>query len=149
MEFIETMSYEINEAMIKTLCPTPKEGIDTFLVRPDNKHCLPRIHLGRRRFPHKERADAQSLTLRDFPLHLDELDQLDVNAYDFAYTTGQALAVLHWKVGIDGAGLEFVLGEVLVARSEAATALVDNLSKVGPPIHITEGRIGLWLIDFD
>lgn len=148
-DYIHPMPYEVNEAMVKTIFPSLKDGIDKFLARSDNQHCLPRIHLGRRGFPHKDRVDDESLTLRDISLQLDELEQLRVNAYDLADTMGKALAVLHWKAGVNGAGVKFVLGQVPAAQAGAASVSMDRLSKGSPQNDTVERRIGLWLIDFD
>ncbi|GAO18899.1 hypothetical protein UVI_02030680 [Ustilaginoidea virens] len=55
-------------------------------------------------------SDKWQLGLDKRPAYLDQLHQEGVDINGLAEIMGSALAVLHWHCGLDGAGVEFVLG---------------------------------------
>ncbi|KAF2194856.1 hypothetical protein K469DRAFT_469735, partial [Zopfia rhizophila CBS 207.26] len=93
----------IRESLVDTYCPPSL--VKEIKGSPSNKDCLVRIYLGKR----KERI-SKFFQLRNFLLHLDQMEELELDTADFATHIADALAVMHWRVGIDANDVEFVLG---------------------------------------
>lgn len=52
----------------------------------------------------------KNFKLRNFPLHVNEMEDLQLDTCTFAHIMGQNLAILHWKAGVDGNDIEFIFG---------------------------------------
>jgi hypothetical protein len=104
-----------------------------ILNSPENEHCLVRIYLGRRRVvsSDKKRHISRFFSLRNFPLHMDQMEELSLPCDVWAKAMGGALATIHWKLRVDGADIEFVLG---APRHATANSLDES---------------ALWVLDFD
>ncbi|CAG8937269.1 unnamed protein product [Penicillium salamii] len=123
--------------LIENYCP-PKIQQQIINSEPD-KDCLIRPYLGRRR---TQRAHTTSrfsaFSLRNFPLHLDQMESLGITTseiYQYARSMAETLAVMHWICEIDGKDIEFVLAPS---------------SKTGFTMKSTVfGEHSLWILDFD
>ncbi|KAH6883581.1 hypothetical protein B0T10DRAFT_410960 [Thelonectria olida] len=87
----------------------------------DEEHFLAKVYMGDTKPPltHKRTAD-----LRDRIAYVDLLNSEQVNIQALSSTMGAALAIFHWRCGVDAAGVEFILGRG------------------------NKGNIKLWLMDF-
>ncbi|KAG6012143.1 hypothetical protein E4U54_007701 [Claviceps lovelessii] len=100
------------------------------------EHCLARLYLGRRRQMHQDQhRGPRFFSLRNFPIHSDQAEELRLPCEQYAKAMAEALAVLHWKVRTNGADVEFVLG----ASREAGEA--DTSASLG--------QHAIWMLDFD
>ncbi|UKZ69188.1 uncharacterized protein TrAtP1_010197 [Trichoderma atroviride] len=138
--------------LVQKLLPDIDE--ESVMNNSSNEHCLIRPYLGRRRCRNPE-ADTEPSTrprafsLRDFPLHLDQMEQLGLNPGEYAITMADALAFMHWMAGVDGNGVEFVLGRprgppyifCLCHQKSSQDAHPRNIGILGP--H------SMWIMDFD
>jgi hypothetical protein len=92
---------------------------------PDHDY-LARIYLGKRRQPRESKDDRPAhlkhFSLRNLPLHLDQLLDLRVDAVSLAKTMAQILATMLWESQIDANDVEFVLGG---SGSTPSTRLFD------------------------
>ena len=111
-----------------------------FLVRP---------FIGRRRLPPSARP-MRNFSLRNFPLHLDQIEELGLPVNDYAMAMADTLAFLHWGAVVDGKDVEFVLARprspLLQSSSSARPA------QIGSEPFSSEGVCGehaMWLLDFD
>jgi hypothetical protein len=97
------------ELLIDRFCP---RGLrDTAKREPANQDCLIRLYLGRRkRQPQKNSRPQVSFSLRNLPLHLDQLLAIEWDVEIAASEMARALAILHWQAEIDAGDVEFVLG---------------------------------------
>lgn len=106
-----------------------------------DQNCLIRPYLGRSRAQQTQIGTQQEVfSLRDFPLHLDEMEELGISKPDmsqYARIMAEALAIMHWTAKIDGYSVEFVLAP---PWSEAIKD--DTISN-------TLGEHCMWLLDFD
>jgi hypothetical protein len=128
---IPPLPLPIRHALITTFFPPNIHA--SALANPVNEHCLIRPYLGCRRpvgatdkpfwVPTARRH------LRNFPLYIDDMERLNIDPIPFARAMAQALAVLHWKVGVDGDDVEFVLGGI---SPHPSTAGHDNSSATDP-----------------
>ncbi|KAL6832012.1 zinc finger domain-containing protein [Trichoderma camerunense] len=152
-EKIIPVSTSIRRLLVQNLRPDVK--VEDVINSQSNEHCLIRLYLGRRRYRRSEAQPAtgetrqrlRAFSLRNFPLHLDQMEQLGIDAGDYAMAMADALAFLHWVAKVDGNDVEFVLAQ---PRSQSDTTSTqgqlderrfDNTKILGP--H------ALWILDFD
>ncbi|OAG10649.1 uncharacterized protein CC84DRAFT_1213956 [Paraphaeosphaeria sporulosa] len=87
-ERIYPLSPLVRSVVVDARCPKEiQKHKAEFLARPDNKNCLLRIYLGRH--SRDTPMAARNARLRDFPLHLDEMECLKLDVKMFAYTAAQ------------------------------------------------------------
>lgn len=82
---------------------------DNLVDNGENKDCLVSLYTGRR-IVDRSKTDPNSIKLRNFPLHIDEMERLKPSSELYASVMAQALAIMHWKAGGDANDVEFVLG---------------------------------------
>ncbi|KAK3169086.1 hypothetical protein OEA41_005534 [Lepraria neglecta] len=116
---------------------------------PENKDCLARIYLGERETV-SQQFDAYE-TLRNFPLRLNMMEYLEVEASELANEMAIGLAILHWQAQVDGMDVEFVLGSSATWDNERPKGY-DDMS--APPhtveaINFNRRITHLWMLDFD
>jgi hypothetical protein len=120
-----------------------------------NEHCLVRPYLGRRRRRQDEgrrRSMFRSISLRNFPLHIDQLERLGLPAEQYALAMADTLAFLHWKVKTDATDVEFVLGLPRTTTTGTGTATEMPQPSIGTREFTTAGGLGphaMWVLDFD
>ncbi|KAF4998195.1 hypothetical protein FDECE_11836 [Fusarium decemcellulare] len=119
---------------------------------PANQDCLVRVYLGSL----KGRSGGMFFSLRNFKIHLNQLDELGMNASGIASSMGTSLAVMHWAAQTDARDVEFALGsvtEVLPSMTAAEAARLPPNSWTGPPNDNLEDfhrrKTVLWLLDFN
>ena len=81
-------------------------------LQDSNKDCLIRLYLGKRR-DHITRLRPGAKTyfgIRNFPLCLDQMEDIGLDIMAFASVMAETLALLHWEAEVDAADIEFVLG---------------------------------------
>ncbi|PTB53102.1 hypothetical protein M431DRAFT_556142 [Trichoderma harzianum CBS 226.95] len=130
-EKIVPVSTSIRRHLVQKL--RPDVNVEDVINSQSNEHCLIRPYL--------------AFSLRNFPLHLDQMEQLGIDAGDYAIGMADALAFLHWVAKVDGNDVEYVLAQ---PRSDSDTAStqgqlddrhLNNTNILGP--H------ALWILDFD
>ena len=126
--------------LIDRYCPEDLQG--KIRTGGSNEACLVRLYLGRRR-KHVHDPDQPSrrrfFSLRNFPLHADQIEELWLPSCGFAGSMGKALAFLNWGQGLDGNDVEFVLG----GRRRMPNCRISNWysESLGP--------YDVWMLDFD
>lgn len=121
-------------------------SLDVFLDDPKNDHCLIRPYLGRRK--HTSTTDTRArrpsfFSLRNFPLHIDRMEDLGLSATLDAYakSMADALAFLHWIAKVDANDVEFVLASPSSSPHPKQTSTIFQSETLGP--H------SMWILDFD
>ena len=128
-------------------------------LQDSNNDCLIRLYLGKRH-DHITRlrpGDKTYFGIRNFPLCLDQMEDIGLDTMAFASAMADTLALLHWEAKIDAADIEFVLGGApclthkplprfeelrhLTADTSTATAVPD--AGAGAPVT------HMWLLDFN
>ncbi|KAF9246084.1 hypothetical protein DTO013E5_6580 [Penicillium roqueforti] len=135
------------EALIRLYFP--KKLRRSAYQDPDNKACLVRPYLGQRRGEWE--FSSPVLSLQNFPLYLDQIEELQLEATQFSEEMAVGLAIIHWRAFLDGMDMEFVLGSA-TADGELPT-VVENFKTVKPfetPAGDFKRRqVHLWMLDFD
>lgn len=107
----------------------------------DDDACLIRPYLGRRR-RHNQKVPSQSqfrrFSLRNVPLHIDQMEMLSLDVIAYAEAMADALAMMHWGARIDANDVEFVL---------APSRTGSSIGSVFRSAYL--GTHNLWILDFD
>ena len=115
----------------------------------ENKDCLVRVYLGERT-SHSHQSQEYD-TLRNFPLRLDMMEELNLDVSQLATEMAIGLATLHWEACVDGMDTEFVIGSSATWDVERPEPYDDEDS---PPhlvkaINLKRRALHLWMLDFD
>ncbi|CAG7965829.1 unnamed protein product [Penicillium nalgiovense] len=155
MERVYPLPQTIRHALIDVFCSP--DIADTIKDSKSNKDCLIHLYLGRKRFGSSRRF----FSLRNYKLHVDQIQSLELEAESYASTMASALAVLHWHTRIDAMDIEFVLGSTPLDRNCIRRALpLHDIKQLEPGSstfeHTTNSSpnfrkrsVCLWIIDFD
>ncbi|OQE15919.1 hypothetical protein PENSTE_c026G09734 [Penicillium steckii] len=123
--------------LIDEYCPEllKQQIIDS---EPD-KDCLIRPYLGRRRTLKPQTLSRfTAFSLRNFPLHLDQMELLGLTASEtnsYARVMAETLSILHWVCGLDGNDIEFVLAPSIENGFRIKSNVLEDHS--------------MWVLDFD
>jgi hypothetical protein len=147
----------IRDALIDKFCPDClKENARTAASSTD---CLARVYLGERKEENRTKPLA-FFSIRNFSLHLDRLEESKVpHLEEMAKLMGMALAVMHWRVGIDADDVEFVLGSspansarLRPLSSSQISSLTKRTSTWKEANYLPKFKkraIYLWMLDFN
>jgi len=112
-----------------------------------NTACLARVYLGRRR---RVRVKPQTyFSLRNFPLHVDQILDIGLEARPWAVAMGKTLAVMHWEVGCDARDVEFVLGCKGTLSAAELRRLPGKTSTRGRVVGFGRRAVDLWMLYFN
>lgn len=142
----------------------PERLRDEIKKSGTNSDCIARLYLGRRR----EGRQSRFFSLRNYPLWLDQAEQLGLPVEKYTKIMAQTLAMMHFEAKIDANDVEFVLGsppldrEAKLVPSRKIAVLPCNtgtrgtrtiqLSEHSRPSHAQDNGapdLALWLLDFD
>ncbi|KAI6779982.1 uncharacterized protein J7T54_000283 [Emericellopsis cladophorae] len=139
-ERIPKVPRPISDKIVDLFCAGNTTLADFVKENPDDDACLIRPYLGRRR-RHKQQSPSasrfQRFSLRNVPLHLDQMEALGLDTTLYAETMADALAMMHWGAHIDANDVEFVL---------APPRTVDSSSVLQSEYL---GVHCMWILDFD
>lgn len=139
---------QTREALIKKYFDDDEEIQNEAMNDEENRHCLVRIYLGEKEnFTQKSSAYT---SLRNFPMRLNMIEDLDLETSDLTIKIAIGLAILHWQANVDGMDVEFVLGSAAMMEPEQDEA--DEGDEVPHPVkfpNFEKRSIHLWMIDFD
>lgn len=142
----------IRESIIHLYIPEAQQE----RVRADraSRDCLVRIYLGKR----KSSSDSpvKFVNMRNHIFTLDKIEDLNLDARDFAVDMADALAIMHWKAGNDANDVEFVLGSKplqanwrVVPGSTASEEQTSTWEQESDIPNFRKRTIHLWLLDFN
>ncbi|KAF2489517.1 hypothetical protein BU16DRAFT_598576 [Lophium mytilinum] len=122
--------------LVDLFCPPSRKEF-TKSNRAD-EDCLIRAYLGRRRRRTGPTKSAlQLFSLRNYPLHIDQMEQLQLDTLAYANAMADALAVMHWAAKVDASDVEFVLAP------PRKPGLPTSFKSTGLGEHV------IWILDFD
>ncbi|GKU12388.1 unnamed protein product [Fusarium langsethiae] len=143
----------VREALVDALLPPViKRDRDKFLAQPENKNCLVRMYLGRR-YTTKVQGKVRNLKLQNFPLHVNEMEDLGLDTGHFARLMANTLAIIHWGAKVDGNDIEFVLGSSPVQTKTPTSKELETLKlwKMAKAcdLQFTRRTMEMWILDFN
>lgn len=139
---------------VPPLCPALSNAIASRYMPGGEcrQQFIGRVYLGRA----QRRENARFCAVQNFPLSLDVLDAIGIDAAELAVAIGQALAMLHFEADVDARDVEFVLGGRLenpffgrelfcidfnqVGRRSTSDALFDAM-KANDPYFPRDGEL--------
>ena len=145
-EKIPSMPIRVRTLLAGKYHPDSKDELEYI----SNEHCLVRPYLGRRR--HRQQATVATrmrpnrlsvFSLRNFPLHVDQMEELGLDTEKYAIAMADALSFLHWAAMVDANDVEFVL-----APPRHAAGAGVGIGSVQFESE-TLGSHVMWMLDFD
>ena len=145
-ERIPPFTKQVRDILIEKYCPDSlRLNIELIKSSEPNQDCLIRPYLGRRRRLEKQ-SRYKSFSLRNYPLHIDQIEELKLDGKLYARIMAETLAHLYWEANVDANDVEFVL----------APPRKEHVNQLGNPSHhnsaIEGGELGdhvVWILDFD
>ena len=136
-ERIAPFTKAVREKLIDTYCPpSSRELIKSNLADTD---CLIRVYLGRRLYNSDYSRPKKYFSLRNFPLHADQMEGLgDLDMAGYARAMADSLAMMHWLAKVDANDVEFVIASPRPGDVFEATFT-----------SVTLEQHALWILDFD
>ncbi|PYI22751.1 hypothetical protein BO99DRAFT_259127 [Aspergillus violaceofuscus CBS 115571] len=116
-----------------------------------NEACLIRPYIGRKRTcstARNGRSRFRGFSLRNFPLHIDQMMELGISIEDvdcYAGMMGEALSTFHWVARMDANDVEIVLAPISPAERNRA----PDHSSTSNIIRNVLGTHTMWILDFD
>ncbi|KAK1598624.1 zinc finger protein-domain-containing protein [Colletotrichum navitas] len=141
----------VREALVDALLPmTISRQKEAFLAKPENKNCLIRMYLGRRHTTRKQDR-IHNLKLQNFPLHVNEMEELGLDTAHFASVMANTLAIVHWGAMVDGNDVEFVLGSspAQVRHPENVMTMTSRQLCEATNFEFNHRSMEMWVIDFN
>lgn len=141
---------ETREAFIKLFFEHSDETQQEARDDTDNKDCLVRIYLGERESAEQEETPYSSL--RNFPLRLNMMEEIDLDIFAMANEMAVGLAIMHWQAKVDAMDVEFVLGSSATWDDDHQPVLFDDTAAIPRTvnaIHFKRPTVHLWMFDFD
>ena len=135
-ERIPAFSKAVRDRLIDLFGPEKLKSM--IYTSEPNQDCLVRPYLGRRRGLVRN-SRFQAFSLRNYPLHGDQIEDLNLDGNLYARIMGNTLAQLFWLAHIDANDLEFVLAPP-PSDSAVQTTIIE--SKI-------LGKYVVWILDFD
>ncbi|KAK8124203.1 hypothetical protein PG999_004121 [Apiospora kogelbergensis] len=133
-ERIPPMPADVRNRIIDKFCPSnPPSLPDQIRADDKNRDCLVRPYLGRSKHG-RDQSRISFFSLRNCPLHVDQMYDLGLSPKDYSSAMAKTLAFLHWGAKIDANDIEFVLAPGNSAPQFSSTFL---------------GGHSLWILDFD
>lgn len=79
-------------------------------------------------------------------MHIDQMEELNLNVDYYATAMADMLAIMHWKAQIDANDVEFVLAPPRLISADSTEASNMSTSTISS-MHL--GEHTLWILDFD
>jgi hypothetical protein len=121
----------ISDKIVDLFCDGNAPLSEFIKGNADDDACLIRPYLGRRRRYRQEgssKSRFQRFSLRNVPLHVDQMELLELNIESYAETMAEALTLMHWCAKIDANDVEFVLAPPRGRDVSSSTFQSDYLS---------------------
>ncbi|KIW58744.1 hypothetical protein PV05_03242 [Exophiala xenobiotica] len=136
-ERIPPLPQEVRNRLIDRYCPPA--SVATIKANDADRDCLVRPYLGRRKIQNEARRGRNFFSLRNYPLHLNQAEDLELPILKYAHAMAEILAMMHWTAKIDANDIEFVLGGL---QTQTKTGRNEYT-------HDILGTHSLWVLDFD
>ncbi|KAI1130807.1 zinc finger protein-domain-containing protein [Nemania abortiva] len=117
--------------IIEKYCPSSL--IRNIKADTNNDDCLIRPYLGRRKWG-QQASRIRVFSLRNYPLHINQIEELGLDPFAYSKVMAQALAFMYWLAKVDANDVEFILAPATDAPQFKSQAL---------------GNHNMWILDFD
>lgn len=159
-ERIPPVSRSFQHSLIDKYCSN--ERLRNEIKASPSADCIARLYLGAHSSTETRPKRLLAFSLRNFPIRLEQAEELNLPIFKYANTMADALAIMHWQAEIDAADVEFVLGSprktpkqaicpsavVAQLRYNTCTRWHDQAFDDYEP-GTNDAQHELWLLDFD
>ena len=136
-ERIPPFPLAVREKLIDLYCsPSLKPSIKTS---EPNTDCLIRPYIGQGRRSASHPLRPRAFSLGNYPLHMDQIEELGLDSMLLARTMAETLASIYWLAHIDANDIEFVLAPLPSDPNPSKHTISSR----------TLGDHALWILDFD
>lgn len=142
--------------MVEKFWNGPADMIDHIVNDRRNQHCLIRPYLGRRRVDRNASVQRSNMvkpiSLRNYPLHIDQIEALGLPTHMYARAMADGLAFLLWVAEIDACDVEFVLARPRPGPQPQPQPPLEDDGDGDDTDTFTSSALGvhaLWILDFD
>ncbi|MCJ1411790.1 hypothetical protein MMC19_005882 [Ptychographa xylographoides] len=133
----------VRDFLIDAYCAEPLRS--SIKISEPDQDCLIRPYLGRRRRIAKQ-SKFHGFSLRNYPLHIDQIEELALDGAVYARIMAETLADLYWRAQVDANDIEFVLAPL----KDAQTIQIEERSAHDTTIRSQIlGEHVVWILDFD
>ena len=136
----------VRYGIIEKYCP--EKLVSSIKVSDADQDCLVRPYLGRSRRQERQ-TGFHAFSLRNYPLHVDQMEELSLDKAKYARIMAETLAAMYWKAEVDANDVEFVLAPPRRGhRSSSNIHLNGSVSNnvIRSPFL---GNHTMWILDFD
>ena len=135
-ERIPKIPRSISDKIVDLFC-AGNTSLSAFVKgNQDDDCCLIRPYLGRRREREANTSRFKRFSLRNVPLHINQMEDLGLDYVAYAQTMADALAMMHWGAKVDANDVEFVLAP---PRASSRSSFQSHYL----------GEHVMWVLDFD
>ena len=145
-ERIPPFPQPVRNLIIDNYCPELLKP--SLKISEPDQDCLIRPYLGRRRRRFERPSRFQAFSLRNYPLHVDQIEELGLPGTVYASLMAETLANLYWRANIDANDIEFVLAPP-PPNGRPTTKLEDRSSHSTTIDSYNLGPHMVWILDFD
>ena len=136
------------QALIKLYFEDSEEVQEEAMNDGENKHCLVRVYMGENETLEQQAGSYDSL--RNFPLRLNMIEDLELEKAELAEEMAIGLAIIHWQAQVDAMDVEFVIGSAATTGGEESRADTrDTPPRQVRSINFKRRSTHLWILDFD
>ncbi|OTB03430.1 hypothetical protein M426DRAFT_60512 [Hypoxylon sp. CI-4A] len=128
---IPPFARDVRNAVTGRYCPPSLA--ESIKADMNNHDCLIRPYLGRRKRGQQE-SRLRIFSLRNYPLHIDQIEELGLDPFAYSEVMAHALAFMHWLAKVDANDVEFVLAPAEDEPQFRSQILGDH---------------NMWILDFD
>ncbi|KAF2762410.1 hypothetical protein EJ05DRAFT_642 [Pseudovirgaria hyperparasitica] len=117
----------------------------------EEESVLLRVYLGRTKRLSGGTSPGKS-ELGDYALCVDQMEALELPMEEYARSMAEVLAIMYFDVGMDAAGIEFVIAPPRAKPRERNVGKFQEMGLGGPDSPWISEALGthtLWLLDFD
>ncbi|KAL8787811.1 MAG: hypothetical protein Q9213_001998 [Squamulea squamosa] len=149
-ERILPLPQPFRHALIDRYCP--ENAREAAKADRLNKDALVRLLVGKRRIP---RRRTFQFSLRNYGLHEDQMEELNLDPTIFSAPMAEVLAVLHWVARSDAKDIEIVLGSSASESEYGPLPEFSALPDEQPPNfkattwNFKQRTLHVWALDFN
>ena len=140
----------IRDTLTDLYCP---EALRSSIKSSEpDQDCLIRAYLGRRRRRRGRSARQlrfQAFSLRNYPLHIDQMEEMNLDTTAYARIMAETLATLYWSARIDANDVEFVLAPPPREKDHRNSTGADAKTSAATIESHILGNHAMWILDFD
>ncbi|KAL8707972.1 MAG: hypothetical protein Q9225_007671 [Loekoesia sp. 1 TL-2023] len=142
----------VRHAIINGYCPERLR--EAAKKCPGNDDALIRLYLGKRREIRNSNRPSLMFSLRNYGLHLNQMEEMNIGPSMFAGPMAEVLAVMHWIARVDAGDIEVVLGTSVASHEFSLSSTSEEIENMQPYTSTAiytyrPSALHVWVLDFN